>query len=374
MNIFVVSSGFPSEKYPLLGIFEFDQVQALARKGCQVVFLAVDLRSIFRWRKWGIVKGSKNGVDYYIYNLPLGRLPIKFLCKIGEFCLFRLYKIAIKKHGKPDVLHAHFTEMGCITSRLSAKVGIPYVVTEHSSKINQYVIDNALRDCASEAYRNAHIVIAVGKSLSNNIFRHTGIKSIVIPNIINTDLFFQCKRIKHSGFRLVTTSNLIILKRTWQILQALAMISPKDIDYYLTVIGDGPERDTIEYWIKALDLEDRVSIAGYKSREAIATIYENSDAFIMVSSSETFGVAYVEAMAAGLPVIATRCGGPEDFVNNNNGYLIDVDSISQLCFAITQLYNNREHFKTDDLRQYVRNNYSPEVVAARLLNVYKSIE
>lgn len=369
----VVSSGFPSEKYPLLGIFEFDQAQALAHKGCHVVFLAVDLRSIFRWRKWGIVKGSKNGVDYYIYNLPLGRLPIKFLCKLGELGLNRLYKIANKIHGKPDVLHAHFTEMGCITSRLSAKEGIPYVVTEHSSKINQYVIGRDLRDCAIEAYRDAQSVIAVGTSLSNNILKHTGIKSIVIPNIINTELFFQCKRLKHTGFRLVTTSNLIILKRTWQILQALAMINPKEIDYYLTVIGDGPERDTIEYWIKALKLEDRVYVAGYKPREEIASIYEKSDAFIMVSSSETFGVAYVEAMAAGLPVIATRCGGPEDFVNNNNGYLIDVDDISQLSSAITQLYNNENYYKTDDLRQFVKNNYSPEVVAEQLLNVYKSI-
>ena len=54
----------------------------------------------------------------------------------------------------------------------------------------------------------------------------------------------------------------------------------------------------------------------------IVKVYEECDCFVLPSAGETFGVVYVEAMAAGLPVIATRCGGPEDFVNEDNGILI----------------------------------------------------
>jgi len=373
MKIMVVSSGIPTEKYPLLGIFELDQAKALAQEGNEVVFLGVDLRSIRRWRRWGISRGNKDGVDYYLFNLPAGRLHLKLLCKIGQYCLSRLYKKVELDFGKPDIIHAHFTEMGCIVSRLSKKECVPYVITEHSSKINQYNISNELVSCAKEAYQNANSVIAVGTTLSRNIFRHTGIKSIVVPNIINTELFFKCTRQQHDKFHLVTTSNLISLKRTWQIIQALAMINPSEIDYKLTIIGDGPERESILYWSKALGLENRVDMVGYQPREAIASIYENADVFILVSSSETFGVAYVEAMAAGLPVIATRCGGPEDFVNENNGLLVDVDNITQISSAIVKIYSSINRYKVENLRAFVKDRFAPKIIAERLYGIYQSI-
>lgn len=369
----VVSSGLPSEKYPLLGIFEFDQAKALKQEGNNVIFLAVDLRSVRRWRRWGISKGTKDGVDYIIVNFPAGRVPLKLLCKVGTFCLRRIYKLAIKDFGIPDIIHAHFTEMGCIVSRLSGELGIPYVVTEHSSQINQYYIDESRRQCAIEAYGGANKVISVGSALAKKIKKHTGYESIVVPNIIDTNLFFQCKRKAHAGFHLVTTSNLITLKRTWQILQALAMIEPKVIDYRLTVIGDGPERESLIQWKETLNLGGRVSIVGYKSREEIAEIYETADVFIMLSSSETFGVAYLEAMASGIPVIATRCGGPEDFVNKENGILVDVDDIQQASKAIVELYSNLSAYTADNLRGFVKNKFSPSVIAKQLMEVYKEI-
>lgn len=369
----VVSSGMPTEQYPLQGIFEFDQAKALSQAGCEVVFLAIDLRSARRWRKWGVSKGNKDGVDYYVINIPIGRFPLKYFCRIGEMCLYRLYKLVVKTHWKPDVIHAHFTEMGCITSDFAKKIEVPYVVTEHSSKINQYRISGELKDCALKAYKGASVVIAVGNSLAHNIQRHTGISPKVVPNIIDTELFFRCKRQKHEGFHLVTTSNLIVLKRTWQILQALARIDTKDIDYRLTIIGDGPEMESLQHWAKTLNMENRITLAGYQSRENIASIYETADVFIMVSSSETFGVAYVEAMAAGLPVIATRCGGPEDFVNNNNGLMVDVDDIHQIAEAIKTIYYNINKYDAEQLRTFVRSRFSAEAVGKELISIYHGL-
>lgn len=372
MNIMVVSSGLPTEKYPMLGIFELDQAKALQQEGNKVTFLVVDLRSVRRWRKWGFSKGQKDGVDYYVFNFPGGRIPLKYLCAIGTRCLKIIYKKALKDNGKPDMFHAHFTEMGCITSRVAQKEGIPYVVTEHSSKMNQYNVSDDLRECAKEAYGNASAVISVGTALAKNIFRHTGYKPVIIPNIIDTNLFSHCQRREHKCFNLVTTSNLITLKRTWQILQALAMIDPKDIDYHLSVIGDGPERDSLMHWCSALNLTGRVTIAGFQPRESIASFYETADVFILVSSTETFGVAYVEAMAAGLPVIATKCGGPEDFINQDNGILVEVDNISQIARAIKEIHNNYNNYNSTIIKKQVEA-YSPKTVAGRLMNVYESI-
>ena len=66
----LVTRGCPCEKYPRNGIFEFDQAKALAKAGCKVVYVAVDMRSIRRWRKCGINHFVKNGVSVYIIKIP----------------------------------------------------------------------------------------------------------------------------------------------------------------------------------------------------------------------------------------------------------------------------------------------------------------
>ena len=374
MRILIVSSGIPTKEYPLLGIFEFDQAKALVEAGHEVTFIAIDLRSVRRWRKWGMSKGSKYGVNYCIVNFPMGRVPLKWLLTIGSKLLFKAYTNFFDKGSVPEIIHAHFTEMGFLACRLHEKTGIPYVVTEHSSKINKEKVGVDLKEAASKAYKKASAVIAVGSSLGSRIKYHTGIQPIVIPNIIDTSIFSQCQKLPHQGFQLVTTSNLIVLKRPWQIIQAMARLEPDVINNtYLTIIGDGPERETIQYWVDKLGLSDHVILKGYQSRESIAKIYETMDCFIMVSSSETFGVAYVEAMAAGLPVIATRCGGPEDFVNEENGLLVDVDNILQFTEAIESMYNYVGNYSVSILRSYVDSNFSPSIIATRLSNLYSDI-
>ena len=93
----------------------------------------------------------------------------------------------------------------------------------------------------------------------------------------------------------------------------------------LIIFGDGPESGALRALCAELGLYSRVSFRGHCPREELAEAYAAADCFVLASRSETFGVAYIEAMAAGLPVIATRCGGPEDFVTEENGILIPVD-------------------------------------------------
>lgn len=86
-----------------------------------------------------------------------------------------------------------------------------------------------------------------------------------------------------------------------------------------------------------------------------------------------FGVAYVEALAAGLPIIATKCGGPEDFVDDSNGILVEVDNIKQNTDAIVKIYSNISNYKEEDLKDFVKSRFSPNVVANKLQNIYKGI-
>ena len=97
------------------------------------------------------------------------------------------------------------------------------------------------------------------------------------------------------------------------------------------------------------------------------------DAFVLASRRETFGVVYIEAMAAGLPVIATRCGGPEDFVTEENGILIPVDDAAALTDAMEHMMLHRREYDSASISADIRRKFAPETIAARLTDIYKTV-
>ena len=110
MLTFIVSRGVPTEKYLTNGVFEFDQAKALVQEGCEVVFLALDLRSIRRTRRWGLHTFTKQGVRVVELSVPLGNIPKAMFYPLGKLALSSLYHKAVKLYGRPDLLHAHFTD------------------------------------------------------------------------------------------------------------------------------------------------------------------------------------------------------------------------------------------------------------------------
>lgn len=373
MRVLVVSGGRPTPNNPLNGNFEFDQAEALANEGLEVTFFSIDLRSIRRRRRLGITQGVSGKVKWYEISLPLGVVPVKLFCLIGARALIHLYHRVFDKANHPDIIHAHFVRTGCMAAALSKRVSVPLIITEHSSDMNQPVVQPSLIDCAKKGYHQAKKVIAVGAGLSRRLREHTGVESVVIPNMIHMDVFAGSSKKPHNGFRLVTTSALIPLKRTENLIDAIGVVRESYDDVHLDIIGDGPLKEQLRKKVSDAGLDGVVEFHGYKKDFQIAEIYGMSDCFVLVSSTETFGVVFIEAMAAGLPVIATRCGGPEDFVTRANGILVDVDNTDQLVAAIIEMRNNQEVYDTNSIREYVLNKYSPSAIAHSLIRVYDAI-
>ena len=147
-------------------------------------------------------------------------------------------------------------------------------------------------------------------------------------------------------------------------IRAFAELCKTKEDVKLIIAGDGPQRDALGKLVEDLHLTKRIEFAGKLDRHAIKEVFAKSDCFVLMSRSETFGVVYIEAMASGLPVIATRCGGPESFVNENNGILVDVDSIDQLVEAMKKMMKTK--YDAKELRQFCLDNFAPEVIAKRI--------
>ena len=373
MDVLIVSRGLPTETYPLNGIFEFDQAKALVNRGVRVVFFAIDLRSIRRKRKLGIVSSTVDGVNCVSINIPVGAVPRKLFLKIGTWALNKLYK-QVYKETKPDIVHAHFAEYGYMAAKLCERESLPLVITEHSSAMNNADVDAELLEYARFAYAKANAVIAVGTQLGENIKLKTGISCDIIPNVLNEEFFAPINsNNKKKDFGFVFTGRLIELKRPLLLIDAFNEVQKEYPDIRLGLIGEGELRGKIEDKITEYSLDGQVTLYGLMNRKEIIKIYEEYNCFVLPSSRETFGVACIEAMACGLPVIATKCGGPEDFVTPNTGLLIPVDDKRQLADAMIKMIIHRDEYDSASIRKYVYNTFSENSIADQLLTVYERI-
>ena len=296
--------------------------------------------------------------------------------KIGTWALKKLYKIAFtNKSDKPELLHAHFINEAYMAAKLCEQEEIRLIITEHSSEMNKSEIDKSLLHYAKSAYSKADTVIAVGQGLANNIKKNTGISCTVIPNIMAVDDFYGVKRNPEpKSFGFVFCGNLIEVKRPILLLNAFSIVQKNHPEIRLGLIGDGVLHNELEEKIKELNLLSSVKVYGRLLRKDIASIYSSYDCFVLPSRSETFGVAYIEAMAAGLPVIATKCGGPEDFVTPEVGVLIPVDDEKALVQAMEDMVGAKHKYKCETIREYVEGRFSDQNIAKNLCQVYMNNE
>jgi glycosyltransferase involved in cell wall biosynthesis len=373
MYLLFIARGYPTDKYKTYGIFEFDQAKALVNKGHKVVYAAVDLRSFRRWRKWGVRKLKIDGVDIYAINIPIGKVPRNMLNRFGFMALKILYKKIIKEHGVPDIMHAHFTDYAYYACKLKDITGVPLVVTEHSSHINKDNVKKDLYNIAREAYNKADRLIAVSPSLSKRINKHFNVNPIFIPNIVDLKVFRYQEKEKYDSFNFVSIGNLIDIKRMDLTIEAFYEAFRNNSKVTLTIFGQGPKRKMLQDLIDRYNLNDQVKLMGLCSREKIAEQFRKTDCFVLASQTETFGVAYIEALSMGVPVIATKCGGPEVFVNKKNGLLIEVDNKKQLVEAMKYMYNNINRYDRREIAMETKEKFSPEIIADKIIKVYEGV-
>lgn len=374
MKILFVSRGYPTAKYTLNGIFEFDQAKALATRGHEVIFATVDLRSIRRWRRWGRESLVKDGIKIEAINIPLGRFPDWILHSVGIMGLKYLCRECLRKYGKPDIVHAHFTGSAYISVKAFHDKHLPIIMTEHSSAINQARLSESLIKTARYAYENVNEIVAVSPGLQNSILKKFGYHSKYIPNMVDLETFGLEEAVKSSAhYKIVTIGNLIPLKAMDILIKQFARFKAIVADSRLEIFGDGPERKNLELLIKSLNIEDSVKLNGICSRQIIAATLKRSDAFVLASRSETFGVAYIEALSCGVPVIATRCGGPEAFVHKGNGILVPVNNEEALLEAMKSMYRNKDLYNREQIAAETARKFSPDAVASQLEEVYQKV-
>lgn len=374
MYILVVSRGYPNQRYKMNGLFEFDQAKALVSQGHKVIFLSLDLRSIKRKRKWGFETKNIEGVIIEGINIPCGRIPKYLFHKVGTFGFRILFKKISKKYGIPDIVHSHFLTTGYMANEVIKDTELPHILTEHYSAMNKDVIAPHLLEIGKKTYPNVSKLITVSEALQKNIEKNFNVETKVLPNMYDDTIFtFKERNIPSSDYLFISVGSLTVNKNMASLIKAFNVAYKENSQIRLHIYGEGPEREELEKIINSYNLNSVISLKGSVSRIEIAEAFQNSNCFVLASKSETFGVAFIEALATGLPVIATKCGGPEEFVNKKNGMLISEGSVHELAEAIKEMYKSAETFNSHEISTNIKNKYSTKTITKQIALLYNNI-
>lgn len=365
MRVIFVTSVYPNNFGKADGIFVHEQAKMMQGKGCQVDILYIDLRSIRKKRKWGKIQEEYEGLRIFHYSIPCGPIPVIHDLLYLQVQKFALYDY-VRTVGTPDVIHGHFYINGFFAEKMKAKYKVRYLLTEHSSELYSQRISFLHRYIMRKSYNGADHVIAVSKALKKRMERYTVRNIQVIPNIIS-DQFYYDER-KKNVFRFLCVGHLVENKGMRILLEAFNELQQQIKDISLILVGDGILKKELEEY--AEDKQLNVVFMGEMEHKCLPAIYRECQCFVLPSKMETFGISYIEALASGIPVIATKCGGPEEFVNSSNGKLISVGNKTELYEAMRDIHNNIQHYSGKDISEKTLREYGKAGVGQTLLNLY----
>lgn len=290
----------------------------------------------------------------------------------------KLYQQYIKNHGRPDVIHVHsMLNAGLVATEIERAHNIPYVITEHSSSFARKLVTDRQRFAANDIASKASARFAVSEPFSDLLSEFLGSECgdwEVMPNIVN-DMFFDGYSKNHvkEEFTFLNVCLLTENKRVDVLLEGFARSFAGKENVKLRIGGEGPEREPLMELAETLKIAAQVTFLGMLTRAQVSEEMERMDAFVLSSEYETFGVVIVEALAKGKPVIATRCGGPEDIVREEDGFLVPVNDVLAMAEAMEILHQNYSSFESEKIRLACKARYSESAIAQRLVEVYKSV-
>lgn len=384
-HVLIIPSWYPSYAQDVRGSFFKEQALALKEAGFKVGIITPALRSIHHRKsfvgKWGAELCIENSIPVFRqHGLKIFPYSQVLNLKYWELLGLQLFKEYVKKYGIPDLLHVNSMIYGVAWAKaIFHKYGIPYIITEHSS---EFVLGNVkpyLQSYLADAIAKASRRIAVSSSLAetlHNKFIGVGDKYEwnVIPNMVDDRFFVSDSNLKSDVFVFSNVAGLVRNKGHNELIRAFATSFHDVKDTVLKIYGEGPERIALEKLIIELNLVGKVYLEGEISREQMPTVLAASNIFVLSSKYETFNIAIVEALAMGLPVISTACGGPQDIVRvGNDGILVPVDDINAMAQAMHKMKVDSHAFNSIQISNSCKHRFSSDTYVRNYTRIYSKI-
>ena len=372
MNIGIV--GYPT--YGGSGVVATELSKGLAKRGHNVHFM-----SYARPQRLDAFDTNISFHEVSINAYPLFEYPPYDLALASHM-------VNLIEYEKLDLLHVHYAIPHTTSAYLAKQIlgikasHVPIITTLHGTDITIVGSDPSYLPVVNFSINQSDGVTAVSGFLRDETYMRFEIdkKIEVIPNFVDLERFKRTskehyrKAVVHDGEKIIThVSNFRKVKRVADVAQVFAKVLASGIKAKLLFVGDGPERPIVEQLCREQGTCEHVRFLG--KQDNVEDILSLSDIFMMPSASETFGLAALEAMSCGVPVISSDVGGlPELNRDGETGYVCklgDVDAMADRAIAMLSNDDLLERMRLAARKQAER--FEQDVVVAQYEAYYMKV-
>jgi len=381
MRILFLSSWYPTTSNPNFGIFVKEHAHAIKTAGNEIIVLALVITKDKKiWTKTVTDDYDINGIRTITIEIDTRFKDLLYHFVHVQYCLVKkTFNQKVRPGFTPDIVHSNVIfPAGIIGNRLSRHIKKPHVITEHWSRLRDFMDKPVLSNMALNAYNRATRILPVSGFLKGKMIEilptvETS-KYCVIGNVIDSEIFFFKEKTTISDkirFCAVATwaNKKVPDKMPELFIEALAKLQTNlKQTIILTMIGGGDKVDELTKLCIQKGLESE--FLGYQTKTEIAQQLQLSDFFVHASTIETFGVVTAEALMCGTPVICSNVGALPELIDESNGILCEnsVDSwIVGLRKAISTSFNNKE------ISGKIKQKYSLLEIGKQFSSVYSEI-
>jgi teichuronic acid biosynthesis glycosyltransferase TuaC len=340
----------------------------------------------------GVDRGSESIYGVPVQDVPHWNTPVYRFPLLAERLLGSALRRAVRKVGTEwpfHLLHCHrLFPGGAASIRAARDVGVPVILSARGSDVHTHPERNdRLRRATIRALRSAEAVTAVSGELAKATERLAadGRRVVVVRNGVDLDQFSPPERpsadrailgLPARGPGICVLGRLHPIKGVVEVAAAFSLLAAEHSDAWIALVGDGPLRKELELWRAESGFADRIFLPGGVPHDRIPAWLRASNLLALASHNEGLPNAVLEAMACGLPVVATRVGGvPEVVEHGVTGLLVETGRVEDLAHSIGMLLADVEVRKAmgEAARRHVAEHFSWSASAKRLADLYRTV-